>query len=150
MCFSDGLNLTLAERDGWDFFFSFLFLLFGRKKKDKKLTHLANVWFGGKISFAFSLFFSPPSLRSRRRTRRPNGEGSSSNQGLSFFFLFSLSLSPRFPIFTERTQTLCWRSCTHQIFYVLARHFTHISCCFYLIFLSGWQNKHALWRLRCT
>lgn len=54
-----------------------------------------------------------------------------------FFF------SPRFPIFTKRTQTLCCRSCTHQIFHVIARHFSHISCCFYFIFyLVGRTNMH--------
>lgn len=117
--------------------FSILFFAFWKKTTDTSCHRL--VW-RKDLFCVFSLFFTHLPLFVQAGGLVDLTEGIVVQSRTEIFFF-----SPRFPIFTKRTQTLCWRSCTHQIFYVLARHFTHISCCFYFIFLSGWQNKHALW-----
>lgn len=93
MCFSDGLNLTHAERDGWEFFFSFLFFCFLGKKKTKTTdaSRQRLVW-RKDLFCVFSLFFTslssfkPEDSSTRRR-------GSSTNQGLRFIYFFLSSFS---------------------------------------------------------
>lgn len=128
--------------------YSFLFFIcFLEKNKTKNGRISPTFGLEERSLLRFLSFFSTSLSSFKPEDSSTRRRGSSSNRGLIFFLLLLF-----FPIFTERNQTFSWRSCTHQIFYVLARPFHSYIVLFLFLFFfsSGWQNKHALWCLRYT